>query len=238
MIVINADKVQLTGSKRDRQELLLAHRLSRRHQGAHRGADPRGPHPERVVEKAVERMMPRGPLGRQQMNNLRSMPAPSIRMRRSSPSRSTSRAHEPQEQEERSDMADTTIKIARRPRRRGGRPACRTPRTRSRVYAQKLDPRRAGPRLCHRQAQGRRRPRLDQARHRPDHRQRQGDERVFRPPGAADDHRPAVQVAANGDGQYDVIAPSPAAACPARPARCATASRKALTSTSRICARR
>ena len=30
-----------------------------------------GKHPERVIEKAVERMMPRGPLGRQQMSNLR-----------------------------------------------------------------------------------------------------------------------------------------------------------------------
>ena len=30
-----------------------------------------GKHPERVLEKAVERMMPRGPLGRQQMKNLR-----------------------------------------------------------------------------------------------------------------------------------------------------------------------
>ncbi len=27
--------------------------------------------PERVLEKAVERMIPRGPLGRQQMRNLR-----------------------------------------------------------------------------------------------------------------------------------------------------------------------
>ena len=30
-----------------------------------------GKHPERVVEKAVERMVPRGPLGRQIMSNLR-----------------------------------------------------------------------------------------------------------------------------------------------------------------------
>ncbi len=28
-------------------------------------------YPERVIEKAVERMVPRGPLGRQQMRNLR-----------------------------------------------------------------------------------------------------------------------------------------------------------------------
>ena len=30
-----------------------------------------GRFPERVIEKAVERMVPRGPLGRQQMKNLR-----------------------------------------------------------------------------------------------------------------------------------------------------------------------
>ena len=30
-----------------------------------------GRHPERVVHKAVERMMPRGPLGRQVMGNLK-----------------------------------------------------------------------------------------------------------------------------------------------------------------------
>jgi large subunit ribosomal protein L13 len=30
-----------------------------------------GKHPERVIEKAVERMMPRGPLGRRQMGHLK-----------------------------------------------------------------------------------------------------------------------------------------------------------------------
>jgi len=30
-----------------------------------------GKHPERVLQKAVERMIPRGPLGRQQLRNLR-----------------------------------------------------------------------------------------------------------------------------------------------------------------------
>jgi large subunit ribosomal protein L13 len=70
VIVINADKVVLTG-KKHRQEVLLAHRLSRRHQGAHAPSPARRPFPERVVEKAVERMLPRGPLGRRQMKNLR-----------------------------------------------------------------------------------------------------------------------------------------------------------------------
>jgi large subunit ribosomal protein L13 len=33
-----------------------------------------GKYPERVVEKAVERMLPRGPLGRRQLSNLRVYP--------------------------------------------------------------------------------------------------------------------------------------------------------------------
>ncbi len=35
-----------------------------------------GRFPERVLEKAVERMIPRGPLGRQQMRNLRVFKGP------------------------------------------------------------------------------------------------------------------------------------------------------------------
>jgi large subunit ribosomal protein L13 len=35
------------------------------------GATLDGKYPQRVIEKAVERMVPRGPLGRQQMKNLR-----------------------------------------------------------------------------------------------------------------------------------------------------------------------
>jgi large subunit ribosomal protein L13 len=34
----------------------------------------RGKFPERIVEKAVERMIPRGPLGRRQLANLRVYP--------------------------------------------------------------------------------------------------------------------------------------------------------------------
>jgi large subunit ribosomal protein L13 len=52
-----------------------------------------GRFPERVLEKAVERMIPRGPLGRQQMRNLRIYkPAPSIRMKGRAPKSSTSPA--------------------------------------------------------------------------------------------------------------------------------------------------
>ena len=71
IIVINADKVRLTGNK-------LAKKLFYWHTGYPGGIKQRtagqileGAHPERVLIKAVERMVPRGPLGRQQMGNLR-----------------------------------------------------------------------------------------------------------------------------------------------------------------------
>ena len=71
IIVINADKVVLTGRKRD-------NKMYYHHTGYIGGIKERsarsileGRFPERVVEKAVERMLPRGPLGRQQLGNLR-----------------------------------------------------------------------------------------------------------------------------------------------------------------------
>lgn len=71
VIVINADKVRLTGNKR-------AQKVYYRHTGHPGGIKEAtaaeildGRFPERVVEKAIERMVPRGPLGRQQMRNLR-----------------------------------------------------------------------------------------------------------------------------------------------------------------------
>ncbi|UIJ46874.1 50S ribosomal protein L13 [Sphingomonas cannabina] len=71
VIVINADKVKFTGRK-------LTQKLYYKHTGYPGGlkevrADKilEGKFPERILEKAVERMIPRGPLGRQQMRNLR-----------------------------------------------------------------------------------------------------------------------------------------------------------------------
>ncbi|MBC2778398.1 50S ribosomal protein L13 [Parasphingopyxis marina] len=71
VIVINAEKVRFTGNKRAQQTYY-------KHTGYPGGlkevtADKvlEGRFPERVLEKAVERMIPRGPLGRQQMRNLR-----------------------------------------------------------------------------------------------------------------------------------------------------------------------
>jgi len=71
VIVINADKVVFTGKK-------YTDKVYYWHTGHPGGIKERtarqlleGRFPERVVEKAVERMIPRGPLGRRQMKNLR-----------------------------------------------------------------------------------------------------------------------------------------------------------------------
>ena len=74
VIVINAAKALLTGNK-------LKDKVYNWHTGyiggiKYRTAEAfmRGKHPERVVEKAVERMLPRGPLGKRQLSNLRVYP--------------------------------------------------------------------------------------------------------------------------------------------------------------------
>jgi len=71
VIIINADKVRFTGKK-------LTDKIYYRHTGYIGGIKSitagkmlEGRFPERVLEKAIERMIPRGPLGRQQMRNLR-----------------------------------------------------------------------------------------------------------------------------------------------------------------------
>ncbi len=71
VIVVNAEKVKLTGRK-------LTDKRFYWHTGYPGGIKDRtmgqilsGKHPERVVQKAVERMVPRGPLGRKQMSNLK-----------------------------------------------------------------------------------------------------------------------------------------------------------------------
>ena len=70
VVVINADKVKFTGNK-------LGQKKYYKHTGYIGGIKEvtaakvlEGRFPERVLEKAVERMVPRGPLGRQQMKAL------------------------------------------------------------------------------------------------------------------------------------------------------------------------
>jgi len=71
VIVVNAEKVVFTGRKRDQKNYY-------HHTGYIGGIKERsaksifeGRFPERILEKAVERMLPRGPLGRKQLGNLR-----------------------------------------------------------------------------------------------------------------------------------------------------------------------
>ena len=74
VIVINAAKAVLTGRKVEKK-------VYYKHTGYIGGIKEQtaksilaGRFPERIVEKAVERMLPRGPLGRQQLGNLRVYP--------------------------------------------------------------------------------------------------------------------------------------------------------------------
>jgi large subunit ribosomal protein L13 len=71
VVVINAEKVQLTGKKREQSVFYWHTGFPGGIKGRSKGAILDGKHPERVVEKAVERMVPRGPLGRQIMGHLR-----------------------------------------------------------------------------------------------------------------------------------------------------------------------
>lgn len=70
VVVVNAEKVRVTGNKAE-QSVFYWHTG---YPGGIKGRTHRerieGRYPERVVEKAVERMITRGPLGRRQMKNL------------------------------------------------------------------------------------------------------------------------------------------------------------------------
>src|SRR4051812_23503954 len=70
VVIVNADKVVLTGRKREKK-------LYHHYTGYIGGIKERsaksileGKYPERIVMKAIERMLPRGPLGRKQFGNL------------------------------------------------------------------------------------------------------------------------------------------------------------------------
>jgi large subunit ribosomal protein L13 len=71
IIVVNAEKVKLTGNKRDADIFYWHTNYPGGIKGRSKGQILDGKHPERVIIKAVERMVPRGPLGRRQMSNLR-----------------------------------------------------------------------------------------------------------------------------------------------------------------------
>ncbi|WP_420547628.1 50S ribosomal protein L13 [Curvivirga sp.] len=71
VVIINAEKIAVTGRK-------LTDKKFYWHTGHPGGIKSRtmgqileGEYPERAIKKAVERMVPRGPLGRKQMSNLK-----------------------------------------------------------------------------------------------------------------------------------------------------------------------
>lgn len=72
VIIINAEKVKLTGQNKAEQSIFYWHT------GYPGGIKERsaktilqGRYPERVIMKAVERMLPEGPMGRKLLTNLR-----------------------------------------------------------------------------------------------------------------------------------------------------------------------
>jgi len=76
VIIVNAAKSVFTGRKREQK-------VYYHHTGYIGGIKERtakqimdGRFPERILEKAIERMLPRGPLGRVQLSNLRVYPGP------------------------------------------------------------------------------------------------------------------------------------------------------------------
>ena len=107
VIVINAAKAVLTGRKREKK-------VYYHHTGFIGGIKERtaksifeGRFPERIVEKAVERMLPRGPLGRVQLGNLRVYPGPEHPHEAQKPEKLDVARHEPQEREECLIVAET-----------------------------------------------------------------------------------------------------------------------------------
>jgi large subunit ribosomal protein L13 len=71
IVIINAEKVRITGKKAEDSIFYWHTNHPGGIKGMSQGQILSGKHPERVIEKAVERMLPGGPLGRQQLNNLR-----------------------------------------------------------------------------------------------------------------------------------------------------------------------
>ena len=107
VIVVNAAKAVLTGRKREQK-------VYYHHTGFIGGIKERtaksileGRFPERIVEKAVERMLPRGPLGRVQLGNLRVYPGAEHPHEAQKPEKLDVARHEPQEREECLIVAET-----------------------------------------------------------------------------------------------------------------------------------
>ena len=71
VIVINAEKVQITGDKRNQSVFYWHTGYPGGIKGRTQGQILEGKHPERVVENAVRRMLPKNSLARKQLAHLR-----------------------------------------------------------------------------------------------------------------------------------------------------------------------
>ncbi len=76
IVVINAAKVKITGNKAKDSILYWYSGFPGGLKEHSQGSILAGKHPERVLIKAVERMVKRGPMGRRVMGNLRVYPGP------------------------------------------------------------------------------------------------------------------------------------------------------------------
>ena len=101
IVVVNAEKVALTGNKR-------AEKTFYRHTGYPGGIKQRtaaqilaSRRPEQLIEKAVERMLPKNVLGRQQLKKLHVYAGPEHPHRGQTPESSRPRRAQPQEYRER-----------------------------------------------------------------------------------------------------------------------------------------
>lgn len=104
IVVINAEKVQMTGDRKPDEQVYYWHTG---YPGGIKGRTARqvlaGPFPERVIEKAVERMMPKNKLSRASMKKLHVYAGPEHK-------------HEAQ-QPQPLDVASMNDKNAKRPRK-------------------------------------------------------------------------------------------------------------------------
>jgi large subunit ribosomal protein L13 len=71
IVIINAEKIKLTGKKRDDKVYYWHTGYPGGIKSRTAGAILDGAHPERVVQKAIQRMLPKGTLGRLQLKKLK-----------------------------------------------------------------------------------------------------------------------------------------------------------------------
>jgi large subunit ribosomal protein L13 len=77
IVIVNAEKVRLTGNKRADKVFYWHTGYPGGIKSRTAGATLEGEHPERVIQKAVQRMLPKGPLGRKQLTKLKVYAGPS-----------------------------------------------------------------------------------------------------------------------------------------------------------------